>query len=764
MKGITKSRPIREKVGSFLFPSPLVVLLCLWGFTPAVFAQQRINGKVVNKNTASPVPKILVTLESNLLSTPKTVKTDSEGHFSFSTLNPGRYTLKVAPEGFYGEQITLMLGPRATQQVEFELNPKASVQEEVTVTAKPKLLDESQAATAVVLDPDQFLALPAARRTQLTDIITPYVASAVGGHDNLVHLRGNELSLNTFMNGVSFFDNPHQLFTPGLSPEIIQSMNIITGGFPAEFGNRFGGILDIVTRSGFDANGHGSVSLGAGTYLRNNLSFDYGGHTERFGYIFYAQGFENERFLNTPDPQLLHDFGKGLRSFIQLDYRSGNDDFFKLALTGDGTNFQLPNSNIDEERGRDYFQRNREQTSMLSWDHTFSANSALATSLYERQVSSRLVPTTDPYSIEAGGLRIDTTLGIKSDYSLYLGSRHNIKAGIDLMHLNLREDFSLDPRENELEIEPFDFRGRNSGGEASVYFQDQIKLFKNFTANLGIRYDQYNLVTSGHALSPRVNLAYAIPSIHSVVHFAYNRFFAPPPIENLLLSSTLGFEGRPPGISSSNHFETGVTHSVKDKLLLRMTGYYRSDNNSFETTELANVRIFMPTTFAKGKAYGLELSAQLPEIKPIGLSGYFGFTAQRAFQTGPVSGGFTIEEVAPGDVGPAAFDQIYTGVTGLTWREHRTGIWVSGALEYGSGTPAALLTPEGEKSVRLDQHLVANLSVGVDLFQKESRRVSLQFNAENFTNRVFGIAKESEFTPIQFSPPRFISGSVKFYF
>src|SRR5213594_2615067 len=82
----------------------------------------------------------------------------------------------------------------------------------------------------------------------------------------------NELSLNTFINGVSFFDNPHQLFTPGLSPDIIQSVNIITGGFPAEFGNRFGGILDIVTRTGFDANNHGSVTIGVGNYLRDNAS------------------------------------------------------------------------------------------------------------------------------------------------------------------------------------------------------------------------------------------------------------------------------------------------------------------------------------------------------------------------------------------------------------------------------------------------------------------------------------------------------------
>ena len=174
-------------------------------------------------------------------------------------------------------------------------------------------------------------ALPAARRTQLSDMITPFVSSAVAGHDNLVHLRGNELSLNTFINGVSFYDNPHQLFTPGLAPDVIQSVNVVTGGFPAEFGNRFGGILDVVTRSGFDAGQHGDVQLGAGTRLRNNLSFDYGGHTKKLGYFFYTQGFETERFLNTPEPRVLHDTGRGARSFLQLDYRPSPADFFRLV-------------------------------------------------------------------------------------------------------------------------------------------------------------------------------------------------------------------------------------------------------------------------------------------------------------------------------------------------------------------------------------------------------------------------------------------------
>jgi outer membrane receptor protein involved in Fe transport len=233
-----------------------------------------------------------------------------------------------------------------------------------------------------------------------------------------------------------------------------------------------------------------------------------------------------------------------------------------------------------------------------------------------------------------------------------------------------------------------------------------------------------------------------------------------------LLSARLGFKGQPPPPSRSNHFEAGVSRSVADRLVLRVTGYWRSDINSFENTELADVRIFLPTTFARGKAYGVEFSSRLAEIQRLGLSGYLSYTAQRAFQTAPVSGGFTIEEgAAPGERGPAAFDQIHTGVAGLTWRERRSGFFAAGALEYGSGTPATLHDENGEEvRVRLPEHLVANFYFGVELFRKERRGLGLQLDVENATNRVYRIAKESEFTPVQFSPPRLVSGSLRVRF
>jgi outer membrane receptor protein involved in Fe transport len=70
--------------------------------------------------------------------------------------------------------------------------------------------------------------------------------------------------LNTFINGVSFWENPHTVFSSGVTPDIIQTANVITGGFPAEYGNRFGGVIDVVTKSGLSMNNEGSVTLGVG--------------------------------------------------------------------------------------------------------------------------------------------------------------------------------------------------------------------------------------------------------------------------------------------------------------------------------------------------------------------------------------------------------------------------------------------------------------------------------------------------------------------
>ena len=65
----------------------------------------------------------------------------------------------------------------------------------------------------------------------------------IRGHDDFVHIRGHEVAMNPSINGVQFWENPHAVFSPGLGVDYIESMNVMTGGYAAEYGNRFGGTL-----------------------------------------------------------------------------------------------------------------------------------------------------------------------------------------------------------------------------------------------------------------------------------------------------------------------------------------------------------------------------------------------------------------------------------------------------------------------------------------------------------------------------------------
>ena len=74
--------------------------------------------------------------------------------------------------------------------------------------------------------------------------------------------------------------------------DYIESMNVMTGGlFRARCGNRFGGILDVVTKSGFTLRNRASVTLGTGTAQRHNVGLEFGGHLERTAYYLNLSWF-----------------------------------------------------------------------------------------------------------------------------------------------------------------------------------------------------------------------------------------------------------------------------------------------------------------------------------------------------------------------------------------------------------------------------------------------------------------------------------------
>jgi outer membrane receptor protein involved in Fe transport len=751
----------------------------------------------------------MVTLQGNVLGVPITSTTTRDGHFAFPSLVATDYVLVVSGEGFREQRYQLSLRPREVLNLDvaLELRP---VQEAVEVVATPLPSVHSPGSTH--FDEERLAEMPLTQRTNLPDAIVTAAPGMIRGHDDFVHIRGHEVALNPFINGVQFWENAHSVFSPGLGVDYIESMNVMTGGYSAEYGNRFGGILDVVTKSGFTIRNRGSVALGAGTAQRHNVGLELGGHAQRSAYYANLSGFTSDRFLSPPSPRAIHDTGRGVRGFGQVDFRPNDTNDIKLVVMGDGVNFELPKEERDELLRPDFdnLERTRSQSLIVSWGRVPSGSTVMRTAFYQKWSRVHQFPhTIDPYGAQTDAERSLETFGAKSDLTR-LSGRHTVKGGVEFVLLHPQEDFYylsqpwIDfthlPTVNESHVHfrganlglgiprPVIFSDRKTGGQASFFLQDKMQLTPSLTVDAGLRFDRYTLAMSESHLSPRVNAAYRLPS-GTVLFGSYNHFYVPPPIENVLassagLTSLVAEIGRPlPPVRAikENQFEAGVTQPIAGGLNLGVTTYYRRSDDPPHTTLFPDSRFYTYASFDKGRAYGMEIKADVPRIGDLGLSGYLNYALGRVWFYNPIGAGFTTEaaHLTETDRFLAPMDQTHTLSSGVTYRHDRTRLWGAVALEYGSGTPGGHddgdehaggdthehATGPGLCGTRCPSHFTQNVSIGWNASRAGARpHLSLQLAVENPSNDVYLISKESTMVQGQYSIPRLISGSLKIGF
>ncbi|MGE0443772.1 MAG: TonB-dependent receptor [Vicinamibacterales bacterium] len=723
---------------------------------------------------------------------------DAEGRFLLPIVKPGRYELRVTRSGFAERALPLPIEPREVRDLVIRLDVAAvSVTVDVTAVVVPA---GTHSPSSTVLDAERVNTLSPVLRTNLTEAIVTLAPGMIRGHDDFVHIRGHEVALNPLINGVAFWENPHALFSSGFSPEIIDTANVMTGGFPAEYGNRFGGVIDVVTKSGASMGNSGSVALSAGGAGRKGASGEFGGSRGRLGYYLFAAAFTSERFLSPPDPRAIHDGGLGGRGFGQVDWATERAGALRLTVAGDALSFEIPKtpSDMAYRAPAEPEQRNRQQTAILGWIRAGSATVTSA-SFYQRWSRTRLEPATGPLTAAAGLTRALRTLGIKGDVTRASGP-HTWKAGVDIVSLRPTEtlDYQYDGYRELTHLlglphmhihgNRIQYTGRDSGGQVSAFVQDSLRLGSRVMLDLGVRVDRYDMVTTASHASPRANLAVQVGR-GAVVHASYNRFFVSPPIEGVLSSSAgltadiseIGRALPPIEPTVEDQGELGISAPV-GPLRVVATGYLRTTDNPVHTTVWPDSRIYSYASFDRGKAYGLELKAEAPGLARLGLTAYANYSLGRAWFFNPVTGGFVTEAGHITDTNRflAPMDQTHTFTGGITYRHASSGTWFGTTLEYGSGTPIGHVSSEhahadGEAdhedassggASRVLAHLTGNLSFGVDLLRRAAARspLTLQVDVENISDNVYLIATEGEFSPRQYAAPRLVTLSVRYRF
>jgi hypothetical protein len=354
-------------VGLWVFALILVV-----SAAPASAQNEAIlRGQLVAQADGSALAQGTITLRSTTGSLETGV--DAGGRFVFSRVTPGAYVLTAASQGFAERQVSISLAPRDVQSVTLAL-ALPGLEVNVTVRGEPVSIPTTRSPSSTVLSSERISGFPMSQHATLPDAIVTAAPGMIRGHDDFVHIRGEEVALNPLINGVAFWENAHAVFSAGFSPDVIDTANVMTGGFPAEYGNRFGGVVDIVTKSGFQLDGAGSMTLNAGEAARRTVLGEYGGQRERFGYYVFGSLLESDRFLSPPDPTAIHDHGVGGHALFQGDTNLGTAGMLRATIIADGVNLEIPKTAEDRELRpqADARQRNRQQTAIVGWTRAAS--------------------------------------------------------------------------------------------------------------------------------------------------------------------------------------------------------------------------------------------------------------------------------------------------------------------------------------------------------------------------------------------------------
>jgi outer membrane receptor protein involved in Fe transport len=777
------------------FRYELLLAMLVIGVAPAhAQTDALIRGSLVAKDDGSPLGGT-VTLEGAGGQTVARVQVDVSGQFSLTRLRPGEYILHASSQGFGARDLRLMLEPHEVRTLRIAL-AVAGVAVKVEVPGELPHLPSTHSPSSTVLLSSRIDSLPVFARSTLPDAIVSVAPGMIRGHDDFVHVRGEEVALNPLINGVSFWENAHSLFSSGLSPDIIETANVMTGAFPAEYGNRFGGVVDIVTKSGMRMDHRGSVVVSGGEEGRRSVSGELGGHVAQLGYYGFGSILDTDRFLSPPDPEAIHDAAQAAHGLFQLDGALDPRDGFRVVLMGDGVNLEIPRTPEDVELrpGAMPVQHTRQQTAMASWMRS-SEHLTIDATMYQRWSRSLLFPVADPLAAFAASTRELLTIGGKIDVTRSTG-RHAFKGGIDAVSLQPREHLAYDdtgylefahlldqPHTHFTQAVAFD--QSDNGGQVSGYLQDDVRLGDRVTLDAGVRIDHYALVLSTTHVSPRLNLAVSAGS-GTVFHASYNHYFVPPPVEGVL-SSAAGltkYVGEievalpPVQPTTEDQLELGAA-SAAGPMRVGLTGYYRTSDNPVHTTIWPDSRIYSYASFEHGRAFGLEVKGELQGLARRGLTGFLNYALGRVDFRNPVTGGFVTEpeHVESTERFLAPMDQTHTLTGALTYRHQKSGVWLGTMVEFGSGTPidhdhggdehgaSEAEVVDGSEPDRVPSHFIWNLSGGVDLLRRSGRpRLTLQVDVENIGDHVYLVAQESEFSARQYSIPRLVSVTAKVRF
>lgn len=671
----------------------------LFFFLPALLLSQKgtVRGNVFDKGDATPVAFATVGIEGTGLG----ATTDLNGFFTISDIPVGPHKLKVSFIGYtdFVLDIEVKKGEILYQNVFLE---EGNQLEEVVVSGKKTQAKSEVQVSKIAITPKQIRSLPSAGgQADVAQYLTvlPGVVFT-GDQGGQLYIRGGSPVQNRILlDGMTIYNPFHSIgFFSVFETELIRNVDVLTGGFNADYGGRVSAVVDVKTREGNRKRLSGLISgspfqakaLIEGPLIPlkeeggSSISFVLTGkkslidRTARslYGYVGDTTDvfglFEQSELWKAPNRDT------NLVRGVPFEY---GDLYGKITLlTGNGSKLNVFGFNYTD--GVDYGITN------FGWNSSgggldftvIPANSntiisgVITVSGYDSHIEeSDRLPRTSSISGYSAGLNF-TNFGRDSEFK-YGIELNGFKTEFEFINF---KGYSIGQTENTTEISTYGKFRRKIG---PLVIEPGVRL-------------QYYQSLNDFALEPRLGLKYNITDRlrFKAAGGLYSQNLLSTVNERDIVNLFVGFlsgpeealykPGAQPGVEANRtdhrlqksiHGVTGFEIDVTDNFDLNVEGYYKRftqlialNRNKLEATDPN----FITET---GDAYGIDLSVKIE--------------AKRAYLWGAYSLGFVTRNDGE-EVYPPVFDRRHNLNLVGTYQLGKKKNWEAGVRwNFGSGFP-----------------------------------------------------------------------------
>src|SRR5258707_6280057 len=256
-----------------------------------------VTGVVTDPNNAV-VPNATVTIANGITGYTRTATTDADGAFRFSDVPPNNYQLKASAPGFSSEQQSLAVRTSVPISVKIPL-AVSTASETVTITSDAAQALENTSTTHTDVDQSLITRLPVRSvGSCLSDVVTLAAPGVVADSNGFFHPLGDHAQTSYSIDNQQVSDQQSKAFSTQLPPIAIQSMEIITGSTPAEYGDKTSLVVNAITKSGLNQKkptGSFSTTYGSFGTTGQDASLAFGNSSVGNGITFNFERSEERR-------------------------------------------------------------------------------------------------------------------------------------------------------------------------------------------------------------------------------------------------------------------------------------------------------------------------------------------------------------------------------------------------------------------------------------------------------------------------------------